>query len=300
MIRKIPFPRALAALSCLAVVVAAAAPVPATAAEETDAARIMQRAFEANGGDDAYSRIRFNFEYDGGKTAAVSLLMAYKHYPAGSETESKVIMFNDYPPDKKDIAFLGWFYRPEQHQDEDLWLYLPELRQTRKLTRKHVDHDRTELVGKQRPEGDEFSVSELDQEELTPRDPRLDRHTLLGSEPIDGRSAYKIESVPLDAASSSYGKFISWIAQDEFLPQRVDYYNRQQALVKTVTFTWKKVGPAWVWDRLTAFNPGNGNKTVLEQTDTRVNLGLPDELFAKRMLEQGGDTFLHRIAHYVQ
>jgi hypothetical protein len=294
MIRKILFPCALAALSCMTAAMAAVAP----AAAESDAAGIMQRAFEAYGGDDAFSRLRFNFDYDGGKTAAVSLLMAYKHYPAGSATESRVIMFNDYPPDKKDIAFLGWFYRPEQGEDEDLWLYLPELRQTRKLTRKHMDHDRAEPV--KRSEGDEFSVSELDQEELTPRDPRLDRHTLLGREPLDGRDAYKIESVPLDAASSSYGKFISWIGQDPPLPQRIDYYNRSLALVKTVTFSWQKVGTAWVWDRVTAFNPGNGNKTVLEQTDVRVNLGLPDELFAKRMLEQGSDTFLHRVAHYVQ
>lgn len=290
----IPSRLAVAALLVFSAATAAAA------AGAADADRIAQRAYEVRGGDDAYSRLRFSFEYDGGKTATLSLVMAFKRYPAAAGVESKVIMFNEYPPDKKDIAYLGWFYRPEQGRDTEQWLYLPELRQTRKLSRRPHDHDGAALGMKRRPEGDEFSVSELDEEELAPRDPRFDRHTLLGSEVLGGRAVYSVESVPRQVDSSSYGKFVAWIAQDDYLPLRVDYYNRHLTLVKTLTYSWRQVGGEWVWERVTAVNAITGNKTVVEQTDARVNLGLPDEMFAKRMLDQGGDSFVRRVERLFQ
>ncbi|MCC6208732.1 MAG: outer membrane lipoprotein-sorting protein [Gammaproteobacteria bacterium] len=265
-------------------------------AEEDVAARIMQRVYEVYGGDDSFSRLRFSFEYDGGKTGTLGLVMAYKRYPATAGAESKVVMFNDYPPEKKDIGYLGWFYRVEQERDADQWLYLPELRQTRKLTRKPRDYSRTE----KRTEGDEFSVSELDLEELAPRAPVLDRHTLLGSETLEGRAVYTVESVPTDPDSSPYGKRIAWISKDGYLPLRVDCYDREAHLVKTLNFTWAQVDKDWVWERVIAVNRVNGNKTLLEQSDVLVNLGLPDDLFAKRVLDQGADTFARRMSRYVR
>lgn len=266
------------------------------AAEEDVAARIMQQVYEVYGGDDSFSRLRFSFEYDGGKSGTLGLVMAYKRYPASAGVESKVVMFNEYPPEKKDIGYLGWFYRVEQERDADQWLYLPELRLTRKLTRKPRDYSGT----KRRTEGDEFSVSELDLEELAPRAPVLDRHTLLGSETLDGRAVYKVESVPRDPGGSPYGKRIAWISKDAYLPLRVDCYDRESHLVKTLSFTWSQVGKDWVWDRVAAVNRINGNKTLLEQRDVQVNLGLPDDMFAKRVLDQGADTFAQRITRYVR
>lgn len=284
------FTRRIALGACLLAVFTAAA------AEEDVADRIMQRVYEVYGGDDAFSRLRFSFEYDGGKTGALALVMAYKRFPAAAGVESKVIMFNEFPPDKKDIAYLGWFYRAEQDRNADQWLYLPELRLTRKLTRKPRDYSATD----RRTEGDEFSVSELDMEELVPRAPGLDRHTLLGSDTLGGRAVYTVESVPLAAGSSPYGKFVSWIAKDGYLPLRVDCYNRDLNHVKTLSFEWSRIGDAWVWDRVEAVNRVNGNRTVLEQTDIHVNLGLPDDMFAKRALDQGGDSFAHRVSTHIR
>jgi hypothetical protein len=291
----IPPRRALAVVLALVLATAAGAATPAP-----DADRLMQRVFELHGGDDSFSRVRFSFEYEGGKTSALSVIMAYKRYPAEAETASRVIMFNESPPDKKDIAYLGWFYRPEQDRGADQWLYLPELRQTRKLTRRSRDRAEAALDIKRRPEGDEFSVSELDEEELAPRDPRLDRHSLRGSELLDSREVYVVESVPREPDSSSYGKYATYIARDGGLPLRVDYYNRHQNRVKTLTFGWKQIGETWVWERVTAVNPVNGNRTVLEQSDIHVDLGLPDEMFSKRMLDQGGDAFARRVAGYIK
>lgn len=291
MITRISARHALAVLCVLACATTAGAAVPGP-----DPDRLMRNAYELYGGDDAFSHLRFSFEYDGGKTGALELVMAYKRYPAPAEVESKAIMFNEYPLDKKDIAYLGWFYRAGQGRDADQWLYLPELRMTRKLTRKPRDYSGT----KRRTEGDEFSVSELDMEELAPRAPMLDRHTLLGSETLGERAAYTVESVPLDPDSSPYGKRVTWIAKDGYLPLRVDYYDRQMHQVKTLDFTWTRVGEVWVWKRVAAVNRVSGDKTVLEQSDVLVNLGLPDEMFTKRALDQGGETFANRVSRYVR
>lgn len=285
---ELPLRCALAALLAAA---AAAAP-----AAETDPDRIMQHAYEVRGGDDAFSRLRFSFEYDGGKSATLTLVMAYKRYPAAAEVDSRVVMFNEFPPDRKDVAYLGWFYRPEQNRDAEQWLYLPELRQARKLSRRQREEVLPGL--KRRPEADEFSVSELDEDVLVPRDPRRDRHTLLETTTLGGQPVYSVESVPRAGDASPYGRIVAWIAQENYVPLRTEYYNRHQSLVKTLTYSWRQVGGEWVWDRVTAVNAINGNRTVLEQTDVRVNLGLPDELFAKRVLDQGGDGFVHRVERY--
>lgn len=263
---------------------ASAAPPPGT---------IVTRSYENYSGDDLISRVTFTLEYDDGKTRRMTVVMAYKRYERHKDLASKVIMFNEYPPDKKDIAFLAWIYRSDSRKEDDMWLYLPELRQVRKLTHKHEAHSHEDTSS------DAFSVSELNREELTPRRPDLDHHRLLGEDSIDGDMAYRVESVPKEPGTSTYGKLIQWIAQDTFLPVRIDYYDKAGTLLKTQTIEWLKRGEAWVWDRVTAVNRVNGNRTVLDQSDIQINMGLPDYLFSKRVMKQGAQAFLARVSRAV-
>lgn len=265
-----------------------------------DADAIMQRAYELYGGEDSFSRVHFHFEFDQGRSSTVSLVMGFRRDPAGSDVDYRVIMFNESPPDRKDTGFLGLFYRPGAGKEDEMWLYLPELRTTRRLMHQHVapdPHEGHELAGHMRHgvNPDEFAVSELDHEELMPRWPGHDRHRLTAVEEYEGRPVYRIESTPIDAATSVYGRRVQWIDREDALPLRIEYHEPGGRHVKTQTMTWRLVGEAWVWERVVAVNHVNGNRTVLEQADVRVNIGLPDDLFSRRVLSRGAKSFEGRV-----
>lgn len=259
------------------------------AAAAPAAGEIVTRAYENYSGDDFVSRLSFTLEYDDNKTDRLSMLMAYKRYDGENGLDSKVIMFNEFPPDKKDIAFLAWIYRPGAGREDEMWLYLPELRQIRKLGHKHDAHSHEDQSS------DAFSVSELNREELTPRRPGLDRHRLLGEGTVDGRPVYKIESTPREPDSSTYSELVQWISKDIFLPLRIDYYDDVGTLLKTQTIDWTRQGDAWVWEKVTAVNHVNDNRTILDQSRIQINTGLPDRLFSKRVMKRGAQSFLARV-----
>lgn len=269
-----------------------------------EAESVMWRAYEIYGGDDTFSRLNFHFDLDGGKTSTASLVMGFKR-DGDSNAGYRVIMFNELPPDRKDVGFLGVFHDPAAGKEDDMWLYLPDLRSTRRLTHQAPDThggDDHGHMGHMRHEGisDEFTVSELNHEELMPRWPAFDRHRLLALEEIDGAPAWKIESVPRDPASSTYGKRIQWIDRENFLMLRIEYHDDVGRLVKTQNQSWRRYGDAWLWDRISAIDHASGRTTVLEQADVQVNLGLPDSLFSRRVLTRGGKSFENSVSRYMR
>lgn len=267
----------------------------APAAGEPTAEEIARRAYEVYGGDDAFSRLHFSFEAEGRKASRLTVVMGFKR-GGGDGVDYRVIMFNEHPPDTRDVGFLGTFYREDTGREAEMWLYLPELRVSRRLTTHSHEHHGHAGHGPAEDAVDEFSVSELDHEELMPRWPDLDDHRLLGVEEIEGGAAYVLESVPRDPHSSAYARRVQWIGRDEPLPRRIEYYDEDGSLVKTQTLEWRRLDEAWVWGRVVAVNHLTGARTVLEQTDVRINAGLPDSLFARRALSLGASTFAGRAA----
>ena len=123
---------------------------------------------------------------------------------------------------------------------------------------------------------------------MDPRSPALDDHTLLRTEKIGSKDYYVIESVPVDADKTyPYSKIVRWISTDDFLIDKVDYYDRDGRLLKKQTIAWKQIGDAWVWQKVVIANVQTGSQTTLNLTDIQVNQGLKDSLFTERMMEQG-------------
>jgi hypothetical protein len=294
-----PSPHALGAFVFLLLGQAVAMGAMAEAPAVSDGERIVRRSYEINGGHDSFSQLRFTFDQGRGKTSEVTLVMAFKRGDSGRDLDYSVIMFNRYPPDKKDVGFLGWFYRPETGKQDEMWLYLPELRLVRRMVHGHGGReDMSTMIHED--QNDEFAISQLNREELMPRWPGLDEHRLLGMDQVDGEPVYMVQSTPRDPKTSSYGKRIQWITRDDALPVRIEYYDEDMTLLKTEMLTWRRVGDAWLWDRVTAVNNVTGARTTLEQTEVRVNLGLPDSLFTKRALTLGVKAFEDRVRRYAK
>ncbi len=263
----------------------------ASADEDLTALQIMERAYQVHAGEDMVSRLTFIIR-DGNTEKRLGLIMAYKAYEGKKGLRSKLIMFNEFPPDKRDISFLAWIYTPEKRRKDDMWLYLPELRTVRKLSHQHKPGGHGHHS---KGVDDEFSLSELKRFELQPRNPALDKHELQGTERWGTQAVYRVLSTPRNMESSPYGKIVSQISTDHFLPLHITYFNHNGAIVKRQRTEWVNIENAWVWKKVSAVNPGNGHETILEQDDIKLNTGLSDNIFTKRFMKLGARTLINRV-----
>jgi hypothetical protein len=112
-----------------------------------------------------------------------------------------------------------------------------------------------------------------------------EKHTLLKNEQCGEKTCYVVESTPLKK-NIKYGKRITWVDQRYFMPLKIDYFDKTDALWKTLTIKWQNKFGFWFWRKATVENVQNDSKTLISVDDVRVNLGLHDRDFTKQGLEQ--------------
>lgn len=214
-------------------------------------------------------------ERDGSKREIVAWRY-WKNYNNQEGFDSKTVLFTESPPDSRGVAFLIWDYGAEGKPD-DLWLYLPALRNTRRIS--------------SRDQNDAFMGSDLTFGDMGQRRIDEDTHTLIGEEEYRSIPCYVVESVPKEA-DSIYGKKVSWISKKDATIQKIDYYDRNGRLLKRQTIDWQTVKhkgqEIFVWDKTDIVNVQTGHKTVFEVGDLKLNIGLRDSDFTERVIRTGG------------
>lgn len=263
--------RALAAALLLTALPAAAAQEPA--AEKPTAAEIFARSQAVNPGQDQQSRLTLLINDGQGDTRKVVIKRFWKRYDGERNLVSKVLLFHEYPPETRGTAFMVWTYTEASGIPADQWIYIPILRKVNKLPGQV----------EQNLQGSDLRASDMD-----PRPAALDDHTLLRQETIGSKAYDVVESVPREPDKTyPYSKIVRWISTDDYLIDKIDYYDREGRLLKKQTIAWKQIGDAWVWQKVVIANVQTGSQTTLNLTDIQVNQGLKDSLFTERMMEQG-------------
>ncbi len=144
--------------------------------------------------------------------------MASMTFPDG--TEKRIIKFSA-PAEVKGTGILI-FDHPEQ--SDDMWIYLPALRKTRRI----VSSEKSKSFM-----GSEFSNADMTAPALEDFNYRILKEDLL-----DGEPCYQIESVPKTeelAREYGYSRSVSWIGKNNYLALRTDYYGKDGTLFKTIT-----------------------------------------------------------------
>jgi hypothetical protein len=245
---------------------------PAAAANLT-AKEIFAKSQAVNPGEDQRSRLTLLIKDAGGDTRKVVIKRLWKRYQGPDSLESKVLLFHEYPPESRGTAFMVWSYSDKSGLPADQWIYIPILRKVTKLP--------VQVEGN-------LQGSDLRASDMNPRSADLDDHTLVKEEVIGGKRYYVVESVPRNPAPDyPYSKIVRWISADDFLTDKIDYYDRDGRVLKKQTIAWKQIGDAWVWQKVVIANVQAGSQTTLNLTDIQVNQGLRDSLFTERMMEQG-------------
>lgn len=195
----------------------------------------------------------------------------FKNFEGDRVFENKIVFFTEEPPDARGMGFMIWDYRDESKPD-DLWLYLPALRQARRLST--------------RDQHDAFMGSDLTFGDMGQRGLNEDRHVLRGEATVAGQPCWVVESIPKEKGGL-YSRRLSWISKADWLTLKIEYYDIKAEPLKVQQIEWQKIGALFAWRRSEVTNIQTDHTTILELTDLEMNVGLTDDLFTTRTLQTG-------------
>ncbi len=197
-----------------------------------------------------------------------------KLYDKG-ETEKKLVRFLS-PADVKGTGLLTYDY---EKKDDDMWLFMPALRKTRRI----VSSEKSKSFM-----GSEFSYSDM-------APPVWDEFTFkkLGEEKVRGELCYKIEIVPNNddiADENGFSKRVSSVSKKDFVARKSVYYDLDGELHKEMNINKvKKVDEKNNKYRpvdLVMVNKQNGRKSTLVVEKIVVSENVKDEYFTIGYLEK--------------
>jgi outer membrane lipoprotein-sorting protein len=170
----------------------------------------------------------------------------------------------------KGTAFLVW-----EHADKanDVFIYLPALKKIRRIAseQKHQSFM-----------GSDFSYADMENEDVDDAD-----HRILSEEELDGKLCWVIESVPKPESDSEYEKLTSWVCKVDFIPYKVEFYDKKGRLFKVMKVL--RTGP--VGDEILPLhfsmeNVQKNHKTEISLDKMELDQEISDKEFTHRAIQR--------------
>lgn len=223
-----------------------------------------------------------------GFTACISLLMTNSQ---GQERIRKLTAWSKIQPRSNDTEVIMRFAEPLdirgtgflqiEHSagEDDVWIFLPALGKVRRM----VSANKRDSFF-----GTDFSYGDV----LLPAADRY-KHLERGVEVIDGADCLIIESTPLDEKirdDSGYSRKLIWLAKDNKVERKVEYYDLTGTLLKTqTTYDVREVESnpqRWMPMRRKMVNHQTGHQTVFQYEAFALDQKIPEALFTTRNLQR--------------
>lgn len=182
--------------------------------------------------------------------------------------DKSLIVF-ETPPDVKGTAFLN---HTHVNRPDDQWLFLKSIKRVKRISSNN----------KSGP----FMGSEFAYEDISSQEVDKYKYKYLRDEALDGRKAFVVEQIP-QYEYSGYKKLIVWIDQTHWRPLKIDFYDRKDALLKTLSYKRYKIylnkyhRPA----EMQMVTHQTGRKTTLYWDDYQFQSGLKDSDFDQNALK---------------
>ena len=182
----------------------------------------------------------------------------------------KNITIFDRPRDIKNTAFLN-FTHPLGNDDQ--WLYLPALKRVKRIS----------SANKSGP----FVGSEFAYEDLTSQEVEKYSYKWIRDEEFEGEKSFVVEYYP-EYENSGYTRQVVWIDQKNYKTLKVDFYDRKNSLLKTLTYKGYKqyLGQYWYPDEMFMVNHQTGKSTQLVWKNYKFRNGLSSKHFNKNSLKR--------------
>jgi outer membrane lipoprotein-sorting protein len=173
----------------------------------------------------------------------------------------KVLVTFHYPRDIAGTALLSF---TKILEPDDQWLFLPALKRVKRIS----------SANKSGP----FVGSELAYEDMLSQEVDKFDYRWLRDDPCGNLTCFVVERYPR-YENSGYTRQIMWIDQQEYRAQRVDFYDRKDALLKTLTFAdyQQYLDQYWRADEWFMENHQTGKSTRLSFDDWEFRTGLDED-----------------------
>jgi len=192
-----------------------------------------------------------------------------KSFEVHNDGDKSLTIFNK-PRDVKGTAFLS-FSHPIAADEQ--WLFLPALKRVKRIS----SHNKSGPFM-----GSEFSFEDLSSFEI-------EKYTYkhLEDESINQLESFKVEQYPVDE-NSGYTRRVVWLDKAECRVQKIDFYDRKNAILKTLTFSNYKqyLDKHWRATNQTMINHQTGKSTELVWSNYTFKTGLKDGDFNRNSLKR--------------
>ena len=182
----------------------------------------------------------------------------------------KSISIFDKPADVKGTAFLTYSHaiKPDEQ-----WLYLPALKRVKRINSKN----------KSGP----FMGSEFSYEDLASQEIEKYTYKFLKDEILNGVDCFVVERYPT-YEHSGYTRQLAWINKETYVAEKIDFYDRKNSLLKTLTNKNFKqyLGKFWRPDEMHMINHLTGKSTTLSWHGYKFKSGLSDKDFSRNSLKR--------------
>ena len=178
------------------------------------------------------------------------------------------------PAEVKGIGILI-FDHPDK--DDDMWIYLPALRKTRRI----VSSEKSKSYM-----GSEFSNADMSK-------PNIDdfNYELLGSATHESVDCWRVASIPKDENIEDkfgFSKKITLIDKQNYRVKKIDFYDLNRELHKVMVFSdYEELGPGKALaKKMEIENLQNNRRSVLTMDKIQVGSNLDENTFTVGMLEK--------------
>lgn len=198
-----------------------------------------------------------------------TIALTSKSFPGG--LEKRFIKFLE-PADVRGTAML---IVDNKDASDEIWIYLPALKKTRRIS--SSENSKSFMSS-------EFSNADMGSPSLADF---KNRH-------IEGsgtNNTWIIESVPADedkADEYGYSRKISYIRMDKYRVSRMEFFNFDKSLFKTIEISEFHEMPEgkYMVSRMTAMNHLNGRKSEIVFRNISDNVKVEDSFFSVQNLER--------------
>ncbi len=187
---------------------------------------------------------------------------------------SKTILKFLSPADVKGTGMLIYDYKSK---DDDMWVYLPSLKKTRRI------------VSSQKAAsfmGSEFSNSDMSK-------PTIENYNYknIGLDNINGKACHKIEAKCKTSEITKiekYSKKISYIDKSNYLTYKIEFYDKDNVKFKTISISdyQKQADGTYQAFKMSAVNHKTGRKSVILIDNFKSGSSLSEADFSLSQLEK--------------
>jgi len=182
----------------------------------------------------------------------------------------KSLTIFDKPADVKGTNFLTFTHKTGP---DDQWLYLPALKRVKRIS--------------SRNKSGPFMGSEFAYEDLSSQEVEKYTYKYLHDEACGELQCFVIERIPVDRYSG-YTRQIVWIDQQQYRPQKIVFYDRKDAILKTLVYSHYKqfLEKYWRAHDMLVENHQTGKSTRLIWDNYRFKTGLTERDFDRNSLKR--------------